>query len=111
MAAWGGWALNKDPEVEYFYTTRTWRHCRQTFAQSKGLMCERCLKNGIIETGSKERPLEVHHKIPLTADNIHDPEVTLNWNNLELLCKDCHDMEKKRKQKRYRFDSSGQLIL
>ena len=103
--------MNREPEVERFYTLQVWRHCRKEFAKSKRLMCERCLANGIIEVGSKERPLEVHHKIPLTAENVNDPEVSLNWNNLELLCKSCHDMERKRKEKRYRFDEYGNMII
>lgn len=35
----------------------------------------------------------VHHKIVLTPENINDPEVTLNWEYLELLCLDCHNRE------------------
>ena len=74
-------------------------------------MCERCLERGVIETGSKDRPLEVHHKTALTAGNITDPNVTLNWQNLELLCKTCHDAEKERKRKRYTITTEGRVIL
>ena len=94
-------------EVEKFYTTWTWRRCRKAYADSKGNLCEHCLKRGIIEPGSKDRPLEVHHKIPLTADNYTDPKVALNWENLELLCKTCHDQERERKPKRWRIGPDG----
>ena len=103
--------MNKIPEVEAFYTSWTWRKCRTAFAKSKGNLCERCRARGIIEAGSKERPLEVHHKVPLTADNIHDPEVTTNWENLELLCKNCHDEERERKSKRWRLGPDGKVLL
>lgn len=33
----------------------------------------------------------VHHKIWLTPDNIHDTSITLNWDNLMLVCQDCHN--------------------
>lgn len=36
---------------------------------------------------------EVHHKIYLTPENINDPKVTLNPENLELLCRSCHQNE------------------
>ena len=74
-------------------------------------MCERCLRRGIIEPGSKDKPLEVHHKIPLTADNIKNPNVALNWANLELLCKKCHDDERERAPRRWRIEPGGAVAL
>lgn len=98
-------------EVESFYVSWTWRRCRKAFAESKGNLCEKCLKRGIIEPGSKERPLEVHHKIPLTESNYKDPNITLNWDNLQLLCKTCHDAEKQRQQKRWSIGANGSVQL
>ena len=103
--------MNRASEVEQFYTSWTWRKCRKAFAASKGNLCERCLARGIIQAGSKERPLEVHHKIPLTAETVKDPKVALNWKNLELLCKDCHDEERERKPKRWKVDELGRVRL
>ena len=103
--------MNRAPEVETFYTTWTWRKCRKAFAESKGNLCERCLRRGIIEAGSKDRPLEVHHKIPLTAENIKDPAVALSWDNLELLCKSCHDQERERQSKRWRIGPDGRVRI
>ena len=103
--------MNRAQEVERFYTSRVWRKCRKAFAKSKGNLCERCFSRGIIEAGSRDRPLEVHHKIPLTADNIKDPGIALAWKNLELLCKSCHDEERQRKEKRWRIDSDGHVRI
>ena len=69
------------------------------------------MKRGVIEPGSKDRPLEVHHKIPLTSETVKDPKVALNWENLELLCKTCHDSERERKQKRWSIDQAGKVTL
>ena len=104
--------MNKIPDVEKFYTSWAWRKCRKAFATSKGNLCEKCMRHGIIEAGSKDRPLEVHHKIRLTAANINDPRVTLNWDNLELLCKDCHDEEREKKNvvRRWRCGPDGRLM-
>ena len=103
--------MNRAPAVESFYVSWIWRKCRKAFAESKGNLCERCLKRGIIEPGSKDRPLEVHHKTPLTADNVQDPEIALNWEQLELLCKSCHDEERERKTKRWKIGPDGRVIL
>lgn len=35
----------------------------------------------------------VHHKNYITTSNIYEPEITINFNNLELLCLDCHNKE------------------
>ena len=101
--------MNKDPLVEQFYTSWRWRQCRKAFAKSKGNLCERCLSRGIINPGTKDQPLETHHKKPLTADNVMDPAVSLNWDNLELLCKACHDEERQRTPKRWAVDSAGRV--
>ena len=85
--------------------------CRKAFAESKGNLCERCLKRGVINPGTKEQPLEVHHKVPLNADNVKDPNIALGWDNLELLCKQCHDEEKQRRAKRWRIGPDGRVIL
>ena len=105
--------MNRSPEVEAFYVSWAWRKCRKAFAKSKGNLCERCLARGIIEAGSKEHPLEAHHKIPLTAENIHDPNITLNWDNMELLCKPCHDKEREQQQgaRRWKVSPDGSVSV
>ena len=103
--------MNRAPEVESFYTSWVWRKCRKAYAESKGNLCERCLSRGVIEPGSKDLPLEVHHRVPLTADNVKDPAVALAWSNLELLCKKCHDEERERKQKRWKISSDGRVVI
>ena len=103
--------MNRSPEIESFYTSWIWRKCRKAFVESKGNLCERCLKRGVIEPGSKDRPLEVHHKVPLTPENIKNPDIALGWDNLELLCKTCHDQERERKTKRWKIGLDGRVIL
>ena len=103
--------MNRAPEVEAFYVSWTWRKTRKAFANSRGNLCERCKSRGIINPGSKDRPLEVHHKVQLTAENVKDPTVALSWDNLELLCKDCHDQERQRKNRRWRIDADGRVEI
>lgn len=103
--------MNRSPEVESFYTSWIWRKCRKAFAESKGNLCERCLARGIIQPGSREQPLEVHHKVPLTAENVRNPDVALGWANLELLCKQCHDSERERRERRWSLGQGGKVVL
>lgn len=70
-----------------FYKSKKWQSCRKSYIDNRitvdGGMCEECSKNpGYI----------VHHKIILSAENISNPEVCLNHNLLEYVCKDCHDL-------------------
>ena len=67
-----------------FYKSKAWRDCRDAYFISRHGLCERCnCKAGTI----------VHHKIYLTPENINDPNITLSFENLELLCQDCHNDE------------------
>lgn len=87
-----------------FYSSKAWKQTRAAYAKSKGNLCERCLKKGLIVPG-----VIVHHKVYLTPENINDPAVSLNWNNLELVCADCHAEEHNRLQRRYTVDEYGRV--
>ena len=88
-----------------FYSSRAWENCRTAYKRRVGGLCERCLAHGLYVPGEI-----VHHKIHLTPDNIGDPNVTLNFDNLELVCRNCHAEEHSRLKKRYRFDENGRCV-
>ena len=90
--------------AESFYSSKAWQACRKAYRLSVGGLCERCRAKGLIVPGEI-----VHHKVHLTPDNIQDTSVTLNWDNLELLCRDCHALVHK-PQKRYKVDKQGRVI-
>lgn len=88
-----------------FYNSKAWIRCRNSYRQSKHYICERCGKPGD----------EVHHKEYLTPDNINDPEITLSWDYLELLCSSCHSIEHNRSKEPVTrgdvmFDEDGDLV-
>ena len=91
--------------AEAFYKSKQWKNCRDKYFKSVGGLCENCLAKGIYKPGGI-----VHHKEHITPDNINNPEVTLAWTNLILVCRDCHAQEHTTKKRRYRFDSDGNLI-
>jgi 5-methylcytosine-specific restriction endonuclease McrA len=68
-----------------FYSSKAWQDCRNEYAKRKHFLCENCLRRGIYRPGEI-----VHHLIELDPMNIDNPEITLNFDNLELLCRDCH---------------------
>lgn len=89
-----------------FYKSAAWKRARQTVIKRANGLCERCRAAGLYRPG-----VIVHHKDYITPENIHNPGVTLNLDNLEYLCEDCHNKEHKTKpNNRYRFDSNGGLL-
>lgn len=90
--------------AEKFYSSLAWKKCREAYAQKVGHLCERCLKRGQMVPGEI-----VHHKIYITRENIKDPEVVLNFDNLELLCRKCHAEEHAGAIIRYSVDEFGRV--
>ena len=66
-----------------FYNSQAWVDVRNSYYTEKFGICERCGMSGEI----------VHHKIYINPTNINDVNITLNKNNLELLCRTCHNLE------------------
>ena len=88
-----------------FYNSPQWRKCREAYKQKAFGLCERCRRKGLIVPGD-----EVHHKIRITPDNLNDPSITLSFDNLELLCTQCHAEEHRKKNKRYVIGKNGEVI-
>ena len=89
-----------------FYKSKTWQKCRESYAKSVGGLCEKCLKQGRIEPG-----VIVHHKTHINPETISDPTITLNFDNLELLCRKCHGEEHGKIVKRYEVDEMGRVKI
>lgn len=89
-----------------FYKTTAWKKCRAEYIKKCGGLCERCMAKGLIVPG-----YIVHHKIHLTADNVNDPSITLNFDNLEYLCENCHNKEHFAQDvKRYHVNEDGTVV-
>ncbi len=89
-----------------FYKSRRWQAVSKSYAKSVGNLCEACESKGLIVPGEI-----VHHKIPLTPENINDPSIALGWGNLELLCRTCHAEQhaQERCRHRYAVDAQGNV--
>lgn len=89
-----------------FYKSTQWKKVRDYIFQKECGICERC--KGVNGPGEI-----VHHKIYLTPENIDNPAITLNENNLELLCRVCHELEHKGQlptDNSLMFDINGNLV-
>jgi len=92
--------MKKPKALHNFYKSDAWQLAREIKIQSASGRCERCGGIG----------LEVHHRDRLTVENIHDTSISLNPDNLELLCRDCHNKEHKRFSSETQFDEEGNPI-
>ena len=92
--------------AQAFYKSKAWKQTREAYARSRGFLCERCLERGLASPGEI-----VHHKTWLTPENIKDPNVALSWDNLELVCRQCHADEHEKKQtRRWSIDKTGRAV-
>ena len=77
-----------------FYDSKEWRVFRENLiidrTSSYGLSCSKCNKNIL-----KEKII-LHHKQELTKENVNDYNISLNPDNIEILCLDCHNKEHSR---------------
>lgn len=94
-----------------FYNSQRWRTCAKAYAASKLYICERCHNKFARHDGKRQRWI-VHHKIPLTPDNINDPRIAYGWDNLQFLCIECHNQlhSKHHAGRRCQFDADGNLL-
>ena len=88
-----------------FYDSKAWEKCREGYIASVYGLCRKC----------KDKPGYIlHHKVKLTPENIGDPDITLNWENLEYLCLVHHNAAHGGNGELLReglaFDESGMLV-
>ncbi len=68
-------------EDHAFYTSRPWVRLRKTFL-SHNPMCAECERQGTLTLANT-----VHHK----QERKNNPDLALEWDNLESLCAECHN--------------------
>lgn len=95
------------PFAREFYSSITWQKCRNAYMEKVGGLCEECLKEG------RYTPAEiVHHIEPLNANNINNPAVSLNFENLYAVCRLCHaKLHGSNRSRRYHVDEVGHVII
>lgn len=87
--------------IREFYNSSAWQKQRKYKMQQENYRCARC--GGVAE--------DVHHKITLTEQNVNDLNVSLDLDNLECVCRRCHNKETHSKTSKYTFNKHGDLIV
>lgn len=95
-----------------FYNSVLWKQVREAVLKRDRYMCQSYGCHNIAE--------EVHHKIELTPENINDPSITVNMDNLISLCSTCHKAITKAEHKKQKassilpeiiFDGNGYPVI
>lgn len=85
------------------YNSTAWTQIRNAYMDKVNWRCERC--GGLATI--------CHHREYITAANVNRAEVTLNFENLEALCQECHNREHKhfsRAEGAAIFDAAGDMV-
>lgn len=73
-------------KLHNFYTLKPWRDLAYSLKIKAGGTCNRCGK-----TVLDFKYLIGHHKVELTEDNVDDVTISLNPDNVEIICLTCHN--------------------
>lgn len=87
-----------------FYKSKAWKVASTNYRRQHPF-CERCLAKGIFEKADL-----VHHKVFLNETNWNDPNVSMNPDNFESLCRKCH-AEMHYKKESNQLGPDGRLLL
>ena len=95
-----------------FYSSALWQKARHAY-----IMQRIAIDGGLCECCHKVPGYIVHHIKHLTEENIDDIRITVGQDNLQYVCKECHDgiheaefRGKEYEPKRYRFDEDGNIM-
>lgn len=93
-------------EAKRFYKSSAWKKCRASYiATVPGGLCEHC---------NDAMGYIVDHIEEINSQNINDPNITLNHENLQYLCTPCHNVKTFKKYSAIRdgfyFDENGNLM-
>lgn len=90
--------------AEAFYHSKQWKAVRREVLRRDHYTCHDCYA----------RASEVHHVIELDTENINDPKIALNPDNLMSLCWSCHQKITKGYTgaviEGYIFNEDGQMV-
>ncbi|MFS1511875.1 hypothetical protein VQL36_05485 [Chengkuizengella sp. SCS-71B] len=79
--------MAKHEVLKRFYNSDKWVTFRLGLINERGNTCSRC--NQII---AKSKDLIGHHKVELIPENVHDHNISLNPELVDLVCFDCHNL-------------------
>lgn len=81
-------------KLHQFLCSKSWRDLSYRLKIERGGKCERCDFAAV--TKEDWSLLIGHHLIELTEANVDDPMISLNPEEIEIICLDCHNKEHRR---------------
>ena len=78
--------MARTPELQRFYGTKAWQDLRMVRIMQEHGHCQRCGKDFSDDLSQ----LIAHHKEHLTPQTLSKPDIALNPDNVEIVCKKCH---------------------
>lgn len=81
-------------KYEQFYNSKEWKQLRRQVMQDNDYLCAECKRNGKIRQAT-----QVHHKVPIEEDY----GLRLEYDNMEALCNQCHNVAHERRSQLSRF--------
>ena len=102
-----------------FYNSKAWNDVRKNIWLKQNLLCNRCHRPVYVDGISEYMPKEkrrigiVHHKQELNDINVYDINISLNEDNLEGVCYECHGLIHNANntiRPDYIFDANGNII-
>lgn len=91
------------------YSSKAWKNVRDVVKKRDAYLCQDCLRSGMYTPAE-----EVHHIVELTPENVNNPLVSLNPDNLISLCRECHRkrhtrQETFKRKRRFIVDQNGKV--
>ncbi|TCJ05053.1 HNH endonuclease signature motif containing protein [Cytobacillus praedii] len=94
--------MAKHAIIKSFYASEEWVNLRLQLINERKNICNRCK-----ETIAKSKDIIGHYIIELTPENVNDRMISLNPENIEIVCFDCHNKE----HKRFGYQSEREVFL
>lgn len=73
-------------DLDSFYSTDEWKDFRKNIITERGNKCTECGKDILID-----KQLHVHHIKELTQENVNDYMISMNPDNVRIVCHECHN--------------------
>jgi len=88
--------------LKTFYGSHRWTKCRNAYFVAVYGLCEKCGAPGEI----------VHHKEPICLNDLkHNIDKVFGWDNLELVCRQCHELAHSKRIDGLTFDDNGDIVF
>ena len=91
------------PWAARFYNSRAWRALRERLIVEANFLCADCGESYLRDSTQ----LVGHHVKELTPANVNDASISLNPDNIKIICRKCHD----KAHRRFAYDDGQRVYI